>query len=501
MASSVPVLIVGAGPTGLTLACELARRGIGFRLIDAAPAPFEGSRGKGVQPRTLEIFDNLGIVADVIAHGRFHLPIRFYGPDGPRDFDMHEGREPRPDTPYASPLLIPQWRVESLLRGKLAALGGRVEYGIALQTLNDRGNSVFVTTAYADGTIETFEADWLVGCDGGRSTTRKLAGIAFEGETLDQHRMLVGDVHATGLDREHWHTWRGADGFLALAPLPSTDLFQFQASVDPDMQEQPSLALYQRIVEERTGRNDIRLSEPRWLSLWRANVRMVDRYRAGRVFVAGDAAHVHSPAGGQGMNTGIQDAHNLGWKLAAAIGGADATLLDTYEEERLPVARWILGLSSRLHFSGANRALGERRDEETLQLAINYRHGALASECRPYPGNVSAGDRAPDASGLRDARGEHRLFDRFRGTHATLLAFGAYWCDVLAQAEAAFGHRVHGVIVDAMHTQDTAGHAARAYNVARDTLFVIRPDGHIGMAATVADAEPVLTYLRRLLPT
>lgn len=500
MASSVPVLIVGAGPTGLTLACELARRGICFRLIDAAPAPFEGSRGKGVQPRSLEVFDDLGIVADVVAHGRFHLPIRFHGPDGPRDFDMHEGREPRPDTPYASPLLIPQWRVESLLRDKLTALGGRVEYGIALQTLDDHDDGVTVTTAHADGSLETIEAGWVVGCDGGRSMTRKLAGIAFEGETLDQHRMLVGDVRATGLDREHWHTWRNEDGFLALAPLPSTDLFQFQASVDPTMQEQPSLTLYQRLVEERTGRGDIRLSEPRWLSLWRANVRMVDRYRAGQVFVAGDAAHVHSPAGGQGMNTGIQDAYNLGWKLAAVLAGADASLLDTYEEERLPVARWILGLSSRLHFSGTDRALGERRDEETLQLAINYRHGTLAEECRKHPGTVGAGDRAPDASGLHDARGEHRLFDRFRGTHATLLAFGSKWGHVLARAEASFGDRVRGVIIDATHTQDTAGHAARAYDVARDTLFIIRPDGHIGMAATAEDAESVLAYLRRLMP-
>jgi len=494
------VLIAGAGPTGLTLACELARRQVPFRLIDGAPAPFNGSRGKGLQPRSLEVFDDLGIASQAVAGGRFHMPMRIYAADGYRDVDVHEGREPRPDVPYASSLIIPQWRVEDLLRQKLGELGGRVEYAVSLRELSNDGDGVSVVLEHADGRKETARAAWLAGCDGGRSTVRKLAGVSFDGETLDQHQMLVGDVRVSGLDREHWHIWRTDKGFLALAPLPATDQFQFQASVDPALSEEPSLALFQRIVEERSGRSDIHLDEPTWMSRWRANMRMVDRYRVGRIFLAGDAAHVHSPAGAQGMNTGIQDAYNLGWKLAAVVGGIDDTLLDTYEDERMPVARWVLGLSTKLHFSIlATQRADQPRDEQTLQLGINYRHGRLTREYRTDVHGPQAGDRAPDAPALRDDRGEHRLFDRFRGTHMTLLAFGTSWAGLLDDIEREFHGRVQVVSIADGRTQDSGGHAARAYGVTRDTLFVIRPDGYIGLATEVADISPIAAYLRQLI--
>ena len=148
----------------------------------------------------------------------------------------------------------------------------------------------------------------------------------FEGETWTSERMLIGDVQVDGLDRDHWHSWPNTEmGWVALCPLPGTNSFQFQAQIGPDEPDEPSLERFQQIVDERTGGMDIRLHEATWLSLYRANVRMVDRYRVGRVFLAGDAAHVHSPAGGQGMNTGIQDAYNLGWKLGAALNGASET--------------------------------------------------------------------------------------------------------------------------------------------------------------------------------
>ncbi|MBR0347871.1 MAG: FAD-dependent monooxygenase, partial [Rudaea sp.] len=145
------VLIAGAGPTGLTLACELARRQVPFRLIDGAPAPFNGSRGKGLQPRSLEVFDDLGIASQAVAGGRFHMPMRIYAADGYRDVDVHEGREPRPDVPYASSLIIPQWRVEDLLRQKLGELGGRVEYAVSLRELSNDGDGVSVVLEHADG--------------------------------------------------------------------------------------------------------------------------------------------------------------------------------------------------------------------------------------------------------------------------------------------------------------------------------------------------------------
>jgi 2-polyprenyl-6-methoxyphenol hydroxylase-like FAD-dependent oxidoreductase len=497
------VLIVGAGPTGLTLACSLARSGIAFRLIDAAPAPFAGSRAKGMQPRSLEAFDDFGVVDEALAAGRFHLPFRYYdGKGGYRDEDLHEGRAPTPDRPYASSLMIPQWRTEAILRDRLHALGGEPEYGSRLITFAENDDGI-VATLSRDNGDETLHADWLVGCDGGHSATRHALGANFLGETIEDFRMLVGDVRASGLDRDHWHAWRNEDGFLALAPLPATDVFQLQTSIGPQTSSEPSLTLFQKIVDARTGRTDIRLSTPTWMSFWRANVRMVDRYRVGRVFLAGDAAHVHSPAGGQGMNTGIQDAYNLGWKLAAVVGGADPSLLDTYEQERLPIAAWVLGVSSRLSGSAFNASgLPARRDDETLQLGLNYRGAHLAQELRASPGEVRAGDRAPDAPELSGVDGERRLFDLFRGPHFTLLAFGEGWDDIVGQVHA--GGKVElrtfkllraGAAPAPPALVDAGGHAWRIYGIRQDALMLVRPDGYVGFVSEERSAAALLDYL------
>ncbi|WP_433934210.1 FAD-dependent monooxygenase [Sorangium cellulosum] len=223
-------------------------------------------------------------------------------------------------------LITPQWRTEEALRLRLAELGGAVEFGAALASFeqSDEGVSAVVVKG---GATETVAARWLVACDGGHSIVRKQAGIAFEGETREEVRMIVADVAVDGLDRDAWRIWWHEEGALSLCPLPSTDVFQFGAAVAPRQDPELSLANMRAILERRSGRTDLRLHEPTWSSLWRANVRLVDRYREGRVFLAGDAAHIHSPAGGQGMNTGIQDAHNLGWKLAAVAKGASPALL------------------------------------------------------------------------------------------------------------------------------------------------------------------------------
>jgi 2-polyprenyl-6-methoxyphenol hydroxylase-like FAD-dependent oxidoreductase len=344
---SPQVLIVGAGPTGLTLACELARRGVPFRLVEAAPGPQPGSRGKGVQPRTLEVFGDLGIVDRVIAYGRMAMPIRSVAPDGQVTLG---GVEPeslrnRPDIPYTTSLITPEWRVEEALRLRLAELGGTVEFGTALSRFEQSDEAVSAVVVKG-GEAETITARWLVGCDGGHSLVRKQAGIAFVGETREEVRMIVADAEVDGLDRDAWHMWRHEEGLVTLCPLPSTNTFQYGASVAPGQDPELSLANMQAILERRTGRTDIRLHEPEWSSLWRANIRLVDRYREGRVFLAGDAAHIHSPAGGQGMNTGIQDAYNLGWKLAAVVKGASSALLDSYEAERRPAAAGVLALSN-----------------------------------------------------------------------------------------------------------------------------------------------------------
>jgi 2-polyprenyl-6-methoxyphenol hydroxylase-like FAD-dependent oxidoreductase len=485
----VPVLIVGAGPTGLTMACELARRGVGFRIIDKAPSYFAGSRGKGLTPRSMEVFDDLGKIDRILECGRFHLPFRAY--DGTvvlGDRDMHEGRYPTPDVPYASPLIIPQWRVEETLRGRMEDWGGRVELATELVALEQSDD--FVTATLHNR--EQVRCQYLFAADGGRSFMRKALNVGFEGETWKDERMFVGDVRVDALDRDHWHSWpKHKDGWVALCPLPSTSMFQIQVQVPPGEEDEPTLEILQRIVDERTGRSDLKLYDPSWLSLYRANVRMVDRFRVGRVFLAGDAAHVHSPAGGQGMNTGIQDAYNLGWKLSAVLRGARAELLDTYEEERLPVAAELLGITTRIHRQiWSDDPAKMRRNPETLQLGLNYRESSLSTQEGSGATSLKAGDRAPDAPVLDREGNRVRLFDVFRGTHFTLLTLeseGRLEVRVIDRGGALENRLV-----------DDEGHFRNAYGGEEGTHFLVRPDGYIGLIGGRDSMGSIAPYLERM---
>jgi 2-polyprenyl-6-methoxyphenol hydroxylase-like FAD-dependent oxidoreductase len=490
------VLIVGAGPTGLTLGCELARRGVSFRLVEAAPGPQPGSRGKGVQPRTLEVFEDLGVVDRVLANGRLAMPMHSTAPDGrvTRGGAVPESLANRPDIPWAASLITPEWRVEEALRSRLSELGGAVEFGSALVGFEQSHDGV-VAEVVAGGVPETVEARWLVGCDGGHSAVRKQAGIPFVGETREGVRMIIADLAVDGLDRDAWHSWQHPDGILSLCPLPSTDLFQYAASIAPEADPGLARADMQTILERRTGRTDIRLHEPEWSSLWRANIRLVDRYRDRNVFLAGDAAHIHSPAGGQGMNTGIQDAYNLGWKLATvANGAASPELLDTYEAERRPVAAHVLDLSNaRLGQALEDNAVPTRRDESTIQLDVGYRGSALARDDRDDDAPLRAGDRAPDATKLATIGGERRLFDLTRGGRFTLVTFGHGTPAELPRAVLRTLHVVERP-TGPDEIADTEGHLAAAYGASRATLVLIRPDGHIGLISDAGDVGAVTDY-------
>lgn len=277
----LPVLIVGAGPTGLTLACELARRDVPFRLIEASPGLRPGSRGKGLQPRSLEVFDDLGVIDRILANGRSAMPIRLTDPDGRTSGGP--AYEERPDVPYPASVITPQWRVEETLGLRLTELGGAVEFGTALESFDQSADAVTAVLRTGDR-VETVRAEWLVGCDGGRGVVRKQAGIAFEGETDERIRMIVADLAVDGLDRDAWHMWRCEEGFVSLCPLPSTDLFQYQAPVLGETGL--DLATLQSIFDRRSGRTGLRLQNPEWTSVWRSNTRLAERYRDGRVFLA-----------------------------------------------------------------------------------------------------------------------------------------------------------------------------------------------------------------------
>jgi 2-polyprenyl-6-methoxyphenol hydroxylase-like FAD-dependent oxidoreductase len=393
------VLIAGAGPTGLTLALELARRGIPFRLVEAAPAPFTGSRGKGIQPRTLEIFDDLGVIHSILESGSLYPRLRIHvGALSFRAGSLSSSKPPTEAVPYPNLWMVPQARTEEILRERLKELGGQVEFGKALNALTQNKHEVRATLS----TGEEVRAAFLVGCDGGRSTVRKALGLQLLGDALEEKSSIVADVEVPTLDRGDWHLWPLAKGGpLGLCPLPGTTFFQFTAAAGPDVSGIET-AIYQV-----TGHSVTRVV---WSSHYRPSVRMVDQYRVGRVLLAGDAAHLHPPAGGQGLNTGIQDAYNLGWKLAHVVRGGPDSMLDTYEGERLPVAATVLGLSKRLH---QTRSI--KRGDATNQLALHYRTSSL-SFGRPL-GRLHPGDRMPDLR-LADSS---RLFDHLRGPHATEL--------------------------------------------------------------------------------
>ena len=391
------ILIVGAGPVGVTLAIELLRRNISVRLIDLAEEPLKGSRGKGIQPRTLESFDMMDVVDEILQSSDCYPFLKIHlGPFSFNRGSLGTHHIPTRERPYPNLRMIPQWRTEEILRARLTALGGSIERGLGLESIKQSDRKVTVTLT--DGRIVT--TDFVVGCDGGRSRTRKALGLELRGETLDDRTMIVADLEMEGLDPAHWHVWplhRG--GVRSLAPLPGTNLFQLQAP------ERIAANGLEDGVYRTTGK---RVKKVAWQSRFRHQLRMVDKYRVGRVFLAGDAAHIHPPSGGQGLNTGIQDAMNLGWKLASAVRTGDDSILDSYEAERLPVAAAMLNLTKTLHVQKSIQ-----RGELTNQLGLSYSGGPLA-QSQPS-GSFSPGDRMPDML-LSDGR---RLFEAMRHGGAT----------------------------------------------------------------------------------
>ncbi|HEX4110889.1 MAG TPA: FAD-dependent monooxygenase [Solirubrobacteraceae bacterium] len=480
MSPDVDVLVAGAGPVGSMLAADLVRRGVRVRLVDRAPEAFAGSRAKGVQPRTLELLDDLGVVDRALAEGgEYPLMGAHLGPLTV-PWRMQRRRRPSPDVPYPNVLLLPQSRTDAILHGHLASLGGSVEFGTGVDGFDQDNEGVSVALQ----TAERVRCRYLVGADGGASTVRKLAGLRFAGTTDESDRMLIADATVAGLSRNRWHVWPRAGGrFVAACPLPHGEQFQLMVRLAPEDEPDPSEGALAERFRSLTG---LSISGVTWSSLFRPNVRIVERYRAGRVFLAGDAAHVHTPAGAQGLNTGVQDAYNLGWKLAQAIAGAPDALLDTYDGERRPVAARVLGRSSELYAGLDERRLSSLfRGDEERQIKLSYHGGPLAPENGPRTAALRVGDRAPDAP-CRGV-GIARLFDAYRGPHFTALAFGPGAPEALAAlswpaAGAAlrrFAVRPRGDMGGEGTLVDEQGLVARAYRACDDELLLIRPDGYV----------------------
>ena len=468
--ATTDVLICGAGAAGLTLAIDLARRGVDFVLIDKADGPFKGSRGKGIQPRSAEVFEDLGVLDVLMALGAGpYPPLRTYAPDGTfADTALTEDVSPTPAEPWARPLMAPQFLTERALRDRLAALGRAPRFGAALAGFEQDAQGVTATL----GSGQTIRAKWMVGADGGRSFVRQALGVEFSGETR-RGRGLVADIRLTGLSREAWHHFAAPNGErVSFCPLAGTDLFQLQGHAPED--EDLSLAALNALTRARTGRDDIIITDVAWASTFGINARLAERYRTGRVLLAGDAAHVHPPTGGQGLNTSLQDSYNLGWKLAAVLAGAPEALIDTYEAERQPIAAGVLGLSMRL--LGGKEI---KRGREARQLDLDYEGSSLSLDLG-VAAKVAPGDRAPDAP-CRDRDGRPiRVFEVLRGPHWTLL--GA----------TAMAPRPGLIVADLV---DADGWFADAYGLPAGGFVLVRPDGHVATVAQAGDEAAVEAYL------
>jgi 2-polyprenyl-6-methoxyphenol hydroxylase-like FAD-dependent oxidoreductase len=509
--SITDVLIVGAGPAGTALAIDLARRGVAVRLIDKAPHAFDGSRAKGIQPRTLEVLDDLGALPDILDQGALYPPMGIHLGPITIPFRMMAKGKSGSDVPYPETWLIPQHRTDRALHARFESLGGRVDFGTELVDFTDHGTHVTARVTTADGGEDT-TARYLVGADGGASRVRKVLGVEFSGSTDEADRILIVDAAVSrGLSRKYWHVWPGLKGrFVGACPLPHSDTFQWMIRLSPDEQPPQDLAQINARIQAHTHNKRLTLHDIRWQSVFRPNIRLAQNYRRGRVLLAGDAAHVHTPAGAQGLNTGIGDAYNLGWKLGQVLAGADDRLLDTYEQERQPIAAGVLGLSTKKYEGiGKFDPSSIRRGKDEKQLGLSYHGGPLAPLAADRTATLRVGDRAPNAD-VVDADGNRvRLFDAYRGPHFTAIAYGTYAADALAKLDwPADGARLNRVIIDTDSKGETPGSAltdptgqfAEIYGLSRDTLLLIRPDGYIGHIAIHNIAETISAAAQSMTP-
>jgi 2-polyprenyl-6-methoxyphenol hydroxylase-like FAD-dependent oxidoreductase len=406
MSERPKALIVGAGPTGLVMAHELARDGIRCRLVDKAPHRAMESRAIAIHSRTVETFELMGLADAFLSAGHRIGAVNVYGESGRIAhvaFGMLETR-------YPFVLGVPQDQTERILEERLARLGVRVERNTELISLAQRQSGVSVRLRTGDR-VEEVETDWLLGCDGAHSTVREQLGIAFSGASYPEHFVLADVKVAGGLDHAEAQVWLHREGALAFFPLPEDRWRLIIINSPPDWHDEPTVAQCQALVNER-GLDRLRLGDRRWTSVFRIHRREAARFREDRVFLLGDAAHIHSPVGGQGMNMGIQDAFNLAWKLSLVLRhGGNPRLLDSYEAERKPVDEAVIRQTDRatrlvsLHGTVVRfirdhmmslvtqiPAVAERLGEGLSGLAVNYRRDNRGTcprnggTCRGRPG-------------------------------------------------------------------------------------------------------------------
>ena len=465
------VTVVGAGPTGLTAAAALLAAGVDVSVVDAAPGPATTSRALGLQPRGAEVLNRIGALANLPNRGLAGWNLVVVA-DGQTLIHSRVGTSVSAEA--QSGQLISQVDIEAALRDRLTWLGGTIEWNRRLAGIVSHEDHANLT--FSDGTERIVE--WVVGADGAHSTVRTAAGIGFRGAPLLE-RFLLADVHVdVGRARDTIYAWFDGARFLAAIPLPGADLWRLMAPEDEGGAELEGDDIAERLGQQLAAATGASIRAVQWASAFHIQRRIADRYRSGRLLLAGDAAHIHSPVGGQGMNTGMGDAENLAWKLALIVQGrADHRLLDSYEAERRPVAEGVLEMTSRatmLAFGHTmmattlrdvvvaplvrTRWVQRRATQAMSQLDVSYSRGPLGSVGRlSWPRGLVAGDRVPN-----------RLCTRRDGTavrlHDTL---GPGWALIGTEA-----------LVDM--ARERLGDVASLRGGARGNAMLVRPDGHLG---------------------
>lgn len=524
------IVVVGAGPTGLTVACELARQGVPCRVVDQAAEPSSSSRAIAVFPRTLEILDGIGAAQPLIDCARPMQVANFYSRGSRIGRVSMTGLS---GTRFPFSLAVPQAQTERVLEERLQRLGGTVERGVTLSGLKQRaGGSVALTLEGASGE-EQVEADWVIGADGAHSAVRKLSQIAFDGKATNDAFVIVDAFCDGGPVSGEGHWFFSPDGLLVVVALPDGS-YRLAATIAPGSEGSAlELDFVQGLVDRRIPGGAVRLRSLRsagWgVARVHVHTRIASAFRAGRCLLAGDAAHIYSPVGGQGMNGGIQDAHNLAWKLALACRSAGSdTLLDSYDAERRPLAHEILRATSAQTRLGTLRspvtralrdrllaratksgALDRRMAPQLSQLGVRYTSGGAVV---PNGKKGPQGTRLPDAPLDAPGNAQRTTFALLGERRFTILALSPSQSelDALRELEAHL-RREYDDLVAVCPIWRTAGKAPPNELVDGEgqlhdrlgakgaSLCLVRPDAHVAYAGSIADHAPLRAFLATVL--
>lgn len=495
------VLIVGAGPTGLVLALWLSKLGVRVRIIDRTSAPGTTSRALAVQARTLELYRQLDLADAVVQNGHRVAAANFWVKGGPVArlplTRIGEGL-----TPYSFLKIFPQDQHERLLIDRLQTFGIEVERDTELESFEETGDGISARLRRPDGQQETCQACYLAGCDGAKSIVRKTLDTGFPGGTYQQI-FYVADVQASGeAINGELHVDLDEADFLAVFPMAAEGRARLIGTVRDERAEHPENLRFEDVSSHAINNMKVQIDQVNWFSTYRVHHRVADHFRTGRAFLLGDAAHVHSPAGGQGMNTGIGDAINLAWKLAAVLSGAaEARLLDSYEPERIAFARKLVATTDRVFsFATAQGPLADllrtrlapfvipkmasfETSREFLfrtvsQITVNYRGMPLSTG---VAGHVHGGDRLPWA---HDGEGDN--FESLKQPVWQVHVYGDTSDEMIAWCTE---HHLPLQVFDWRPAFETAG-------LGRNGFYLLRPDTYVAIAETCSDPKVIERYFQ-----